>query len=423
VLPRLTHAASAGHLAAETGAYLVSLLLLAIPTTAVAAVLAGPLGELITGSLPHAAASTAARALPWFVAGAFLQLLGGVCASALAASDSYDIAALGVAAGGVAGLVFFVLFDSHGVISLAWGLALNGVIAFGIPLAALTARGLLHGGSSVPVAPLSRLWSLVQGALLPVAFQGFYLVALRLAAALGVGHVTSLSYAYVLAATLVSVTAFALSLISSVPLTRRGVDPASAVAHVVHSSWVSLGLVGAAAGVFALIGGRIVHVVLGAAYAGTVGVELGRLIVELTPWMIAAATFYGLFPLIFVLDARRVLVPLSLVAVGVDVGVSYLFREAWGMTGIALALAVPTALVAAVLLWEVSHKALLEAALALARLSVVVGAAAAAAFGGAAIVLEPVAAAAAGLLVYGLLLVAVARFGLRDALAYVRALH
>src|SRR5439155_11554420 len=261
---------------------------------------------------------------------------------------------------GVGGLAFFVLFSSHGVVSLAWGLALNGAIALGIPLAVLAARGLLSGGGAVALAPLARLWSLVQGAALPVAFQCFYLVALRLASALGVGHVTSLSYAYVLAATLVTVTAFALGLVSSVPLTRRGIDPASAVAHVVHSAWVSLGLVGAAAGIFAVVGGRIVHIVLGSAYAGRVGVDLGRLVVELTPWMIAAATFYSLFPLVFVLDVRRVLVPLSLVAIGVDVGVSYLFRQTWGMTGIALALAVPTALVAGVLLWEISHTAVIE---------------------------------------------------------------
>ena len=139
--------------------------------------------------------------------------------------------------------------------------------------------------------------------------------------------------------------------------------------------------------------------------------------------MIAAATFYSLFPLVFVVGVRRVLVPLSLVAIGVDVGVSYLFRQAWGMTGIALALAVPTALVAGVLLWEISHKALLTAAVALARLSLVVGGAAVVAFWGASSVFGAVVAAVVGCLIYGLLLVAVARFGLRDAWAYVRALH
>jgi len=72
------------------------------------------------------------------------------------------------------------------------------------------------------------------------------------AATLGVGSVTSFSYAYLAASTLVGATAFSLGLISSAPLTRRGIDPEEAGRHVVHAGWVSLSLVGAAAGVFAL---------------------------------------------------------------------------------------------------------------------------------------------------------------------------
>jgi hypothetical protein len=424
VLPDATRAAATGRLPAETRAYALSVLLLAVPVTALTAALADPLGELITGSLPHRAASICASALPWYVAAAFLQLLGGVCASALAAVDSYAVAACGTAAGGAGGLLFFVVVSqSHGVIALAWGLALNGALALGIPLAALARRGLLTGGGHVPLAPLPRLWSLVQGAALPVAFQGFYLVGLRLAAALGIGQVTSLSYAYVLAATLVSVTAFALGLISSAPLTRRGVDAEGAVAHVVHAAWVSLTLVGAAAGVFAVVGGRIVHGVLGSAYAGEVGANLGRLVVELSPWMILAATFYGLFPLVFVLDVRRVLVAVAVVSLAVDAAVSYGFRVAWGLAGLAFGLAVPTALVVAVLLWEVSHRALRAGAFALARLAVVVGAAAVGGFWLASVVVSPIPAAVLGTVLYGLLLVAAKPLGLGEAWAYVRALH
>ena len=44
----------------------------------------------------------------------------------------------------------------------------------------------------------------------------------------GEGKVTSLSYAYLLAATFVSATAFSLSLIAAAPLTRRGLDAETA---------------------------------------------------------------------------------------------------------------------------------------------------------------------------------------------------
>jgi len=69
------------------------------------------------------------------VPAAFAQLIAALAASALAAKDSYVPAALGFALGGIGGVVFFVLAaDSHGLVSLAWGLTLNGAIAIGLGL-------------------------------------------------------------------------------------------------------------------------------------------------------------------------------------------------------------------------------------------------------------------------------------------------
>jgi hypothetical protein len=163
--------------------------------------------------------------------------------------------------------------------------------------------------------------------------------------------------------------------------------------------------------------------VLGSAYGGHVGANLGRLVVELSPWMVFAATFYGLFPLVFVMDLRRVLVAIAFVSVAVDAGVSLGLRAAWGLGGIAIGLAVPTALVVAVLLWELSRTALLRATIGLARLSAVVVAAAVAGFWFASLVVGPVAAAVLGSALYVLLLVAARPLGLAEAWAYVRALH
>src|SRR5207249_6523935 len=191
-----------------------------------------------------------------------------------AARDSYLVAAAGFALGGIAGLVFFVLAaDAHGLISLAWGLALNGAIALGLPLAALAARGgrlsHLRFGRSLDIR--RRLFTLAQGGAVPIAIQGLYVIALRFAAGTGAGNVTSLSYAYLLAAMFVSATAFSLSLIAAAPLTRRGVDAESAADHVVHTAWVALAFVGAATGLVALVGGRVATAALGHAYAGKVG--------------------------------------------------------------------------------------------------------------------------------------------------------
>src|SRR5207248_2422774 len=256
-------------------------------------------------------------------------------------------AAAGFGLGGIAGLVTFVaLADSHGLIALAWGLALNAALALVLPLTAL----LLHGGrvhhlrGGAALAARARLWRLASGAACPLAVQALYVIALRFAAGTGEGAVTSLSYAYLLAATFVTATAFSLSLISAAPLTRRGVDAESAAEHVVHSAWVSLALVGAAAGLVALVGGRVVTAVLGDAYSGQVGDELGWFVVFFLFWMIANAAFSITYPLLFVMHRTRLLIPLAVVGLLVDIPISIAGRALWGLTGVTVALGVSSLL-------------------------------------------------------------------------------
>jgi hypothetical protein len=235
--------------------------------------------------------------------------------------------------------------------------------------------------------------------------------------------VTSLSYAYLLAGMFVSATAFSLSLISAAPLTRRGVNAETAAEHVVHSAWVSLALVGAAAGLVALVGGRIVTAALGDAYSGHVGNELGRLVVFLSPWMVANAAFSITYPLMFVMHRTQLLIPVALAAVLVDIPISIVGRELWGLTGVTVALGIGTLLLVLGLMASLAPRMLALTVVGLARLSLLVGAATALAFGGASLVLSAVPAAAAGLALYALLLVAMRQLGLADAWHYVRALH
>ena len=206
---------------------------------------------------------------------------------------------------------------------------------------------------------------------MPLALQGCYLLALRFAAKLGVGSVTSFSYAYLAASTLVGATAFSLGLISSAPLTRRGIDPEEAGRHVVHAGWVSLSLVGAAAGVFALVGGRIVAFVLGDAYSGQVGRDLGHLVVYLSPWMIGWVGFAVTFPLVFVAGKRTLLVPLAAVGFAICIPLGLGLRAAWGLPGVAIAIGIATLVIALGLMAAVSTRALAIAALGLARLALV----------------------------------------------------
>jgi peptidoglycan biosynthesis protein MviN/MurJ (putative lipid II flippase) len=426
VVPDLTRAEAEGRLGAEFGAYVVAFVMLAVPVSVLVALFQGFLGEVVTGRLPHQSAVIAGRALSWLVPAAFAQLLASLTASALAARNSYGAAAAGFALGGITSLVFFILAaDAHGLISLAWGLALNGAVALALPLVVLLRRNRGLAGLRGRVSPglRRRLWRLCYGAAVPLAVQGLYVLALRFAAGTGEGNVTSLSYAYLLAAMFVSATAFSLSLIAAAPLTRRGIDAETAAEHVVHSAWVSLAFVGAAAGIVALVGGRVFTAALGHHYSGKVGDDLGRLVVYLAPWMIASAAFSITYPLLFVMHRTRLLIPLAAAAVAVDIPISLALRAWAGLTGVAVALGISTILLVLGLMAALAPRTLQLSAVGLGRLALIVAAATALAFGGASLVFGAVPAAVLGLVVYGLLLVAVRQFGLADAWQYVRALH
>src|SRR2546423_10641127 len=120
VVPDLTRAAGEGLLGDEFRAYVIAFTVVAIPASVIVAAFPGFFGELVTGRLPHESAAIAGRALPWLVPAAFGQLLAALAASALAAPDSYLVAAGGVRRGAIGGGLLFVgLVDRHRLVSLA----------------------------------------------------------------------------------------------------------------------------------------------------------------------------------------------------------------------------------------------------------------------------------------------------------------
>jgi hypothetical protein len=424
IVPDLTRAARDERLPAEFVSYVSALLVIALPATVVTLVFSHRLGDILTGSLPPEASSIASRAIVWLVPAAFAQTFAALCASALAARDSYLVAAFSYASGAIVGLIVFVAFaGAHGLVSLAWGIAVNGVIAAGIPFVALVRSRYLRGGRSSSVAIWARLRKLAQSAAVPIAMQALYVIALRGASGLGEGNQTSLTYAYLFGSTLVATTATALSLVSSAPLTRRGIDAESASAHVLHAVWLSLVLIGAASGVFAVVGGRVVSFVLGDAFSGHVGRDLGHLIVYLSPWVVAAVAFAATFPLLFVLEKPRVLVPLAVGVVAVDIPLSLGLRAVLDLDGLVLALGLSTLLAIVALMAAVSLRMLVLTAVGLVRTALLVAGLAFAAFGVAELVVGGFPAALAGFVLYVVGLAALRPRGLVEAWRYVRVLH
>jgi hypothetical protein len=427
VLPALARARAEGRLAGETAGYAIALAAVAVPLIVVVELAADPIADLLTGDGSPVAREASADALRWMVPAAVGYLFAGLAASGLAALDDYATPAVGYAVGAAAGLAFMLArVEPDGIIALAWGMALNASIALAIPAAALAYRAALErmppGAVRPSGAPVrERLGVFAAAAALPIALQMLYVVCLPFAGHLGTGAVTSFGYAYLAAASLVTIAAFSLGLVTSVPLARTGLGPAGAARHVVSAAGVALTLIGAAAGVVALAGAGLVNAVLGDAYGGDVGSEVGRLIVLLSPWMIVSVGVNVAFPLLFVVGRTRPLPWIALGALALQVPLAWAGGELAELDGLALALAASTAFVLAALLHELG--ALEAAARGLAGAALVVAVLTLVAFVPPWLLLDSAAAAIVGLGLYAALVGVVRPRALTASWAYLRALR
>jgi peptidoglycan biosynthesis protein MviN/MurJ (putative lipid II flippase) len=426
VLPDLARARAAGRLASELAGFALALAAIIVPIVLIAELATSWLATLLTGADSGVAHDTSAEVLRWVVPAACANLFAGLAASGLAALDDYALAALGYAAGSIAGLTLILLrVETDGTIAVAWGMTLNASIALAVPLLGLYVRSVrarMPRGAVVPTGPpfRARLGTFVVGAALPLGLQLLYVVCLAFASRQGLGAATSFVYAYVGASALVTATAGSLGLVTSVPLSRSNIDAASTARHIVAASWLSLALVGAACGVFALAGGDVVETFLGGAYGGEVGAELGRLVVLLAPWILASVAISLAFPLAFVTGRTRALPWIGLAALVVQVPLAWLGAELFDLEGLAIALGITTVVACAALLQQL--RVLGEVAPGLSAAALTIGGIATAAFVPAALLLGSAAAAALGVAAYVVVLALVRPRGLSDGWHYLRAL-
>jgi hypothetical protein len=189
---------------------------------------------------------------------------------------------------------------------------------------------------------------------------------------------------------------------------------------VVSSSWLAVVVVGATAGIFAIAGSQILHALLGADYGSSVGSELGRLVLLLSLWSVVSIGVAVTFPVVFVAQRERKLPLLALAAVVVQVPLALTGEVLAGLDGLALALAVTTALVLVGMLRRLD--ALRATARGLLGAAGITACLALAAFAPPRLALGPAAACATGLVLYGVLLAVVRPRGLRVAWHYLRSL-
>ena len=426
VLPSFARARRDGRLGGEVAAFAGTLASLSVPLLILGVLAAGQIADLLTGGHGGVARHTAEEALPWMLLAATFQLFAGLAASALAALDDYVTPAAGFVLGSVAGLALILLrVDADGVVALSHGMALNGAVALAVPIIGL---GLRARSASVPGSAMRprgesyrvRLATMGSGISLPLALQVIYLICLPLAAREGDGALTTFGFAYLISSALVAVTASSLGLVTAVPLARAGLDAARTSRHVVASAWIALVVIGAAAGVFALAGGRIAQTLLGSSYSSDVGAELGRLVVVFSLWAVVSVGVSVTFPLVFVAGPGRALPVIAGAAVVLQVGLAWVGQRLFGLDGLALSLAVTTGAVLAALLAGLRALGPTARGLGLAAFTVAAGTVIAYVPPG--LLLPAVAAAAVGLGVYAALLAVVRPAGFLEAWHYLRTL-
>ena len=169
-----------------------------------------------------------------------------------------------------------------------------------------------------------------------------------------------------------------------------------------------------------MTGAEIAGRILGGAYEDDVGAEISRLVVAMAPYMVASVALSVTFPLVFVAGRGTRLPLIGLVVLVVHVPLAFAGQALAGLEGLALALAVSTALALA---WMLT---LLHAARStVRRLAVavgVVGGCALVGFVPAGALLGPAPAAAVGVALSAGALALLRPVGLRSAWHYLREL-
>ena len=256
---------------------------------------------------------------------------------------------------------------------------------------------------------------------LPLALQAIYLICLPLAAREGVGAVTSFGYAY-LPSAVVAVTASSLGLVTSVPLTRAGLDAAArrtatSSPHRGSRWWSSerppessRSQVNRCCRPCSETDTSTVSARSSAAWCPRSRPGWSRRSGSRSRFL-SCSSRIGLFAWG---DS------LALV-IGISLPLAALGQAAGGLSGLALALAATTVIALGGVLHALG--AARDTLLGLGRAAGLVLIIAAVAFVPAGLLLPPVAAAVAGLAAYGILVAVVRPYGLHSSWRYLRALE
>jgi len=321
----------------------VALLVLACALPMV--LLASPVGALLAASDPTGVAATSLRILWIALAG---QLLGAMLATILTVRGSFTaLGLITLLSGLVMCGVFVVARGTLGIDAAAVGIAAGGLWISGVSVAVLYRSGWRPAqiDGSLLRGTMGETRRLAYTSLTFVGISLSYVVSLALVARQGEGEATLYSYAYVLAAILVALTANVSAMIRSPSLVASESRTAETAAVGAWSLRMTIVIGGPALGLAALVGPPMIGVALGSGFTTKDVTSILVALVCFVGWTLASAS--GIFAIVELL-AREDLRRLGLLAaaqVGAVAALGALAGAIAGMPGIAAALSIVAAAV------------------------------------------------------------------------------
>ncbi len=340
----------------------VALMTLALGVLMVA--LAAPVGELLVEADPTAVAPDALRILWVALVG---QLLAAMLATALFVRGAYTPVGIATLLIGLLSVGTFFVFERElGILAAALGLAVGGLW-----LAAQLVVVLFRTGWRPRRPRLADMWAeagqLMFASAIFFSASATYVVCVTLATRQGAGEATLFAYAYVIAGTLLGVTANVSAMVRSPGLVESSKRTAEVAEAALSTFRFTLILAGPVVAMALLVGKPLIGFVLGPDFEGGAASSLLTTLVCLVGWILAMAG--GLFAIVELLarGARRRLAGLAVVQVAVLGGTAAVGAQLAGIQGIAIALSVVTLGATMVLLRWAFGQEWLQLALAMTR--------------------------------------------------------
>jgi O-antigen/teichoic acid export membrane protein len=286
-------------------------------------ILGGPLADLLTGDSSGPAADTAQTALAilWLAGGA--QLLAALSAAALGTRDEFSLAALAYVLGGLVAITgLFALEPAAGIDAVAIGVTAGSTLTAAILVGRLVSEGYrprLRGMLAVRRA-LASIGAILGGAAGYMLFYLTLVVSVTFAARMAEGDVTLYSYAFFTAVMVMGATSGPAGVVMAAPLSKSWDGrPASLEPHLLAVFRTSLMLILPIIAVAALVGDKLVDLVLGSSLSGSDADSIVATFLGLSGMMVASVAMS--VPLLAAFVARRYGAVSAIAAAGIGLQV------------------------------------------------------------------------------------------------------